>query len=204
MFLLQGSTTSKSPDGVAGKIYTLVLEHSLIEDSDGQEREELTKRFRAIVGPIVILFDTLDSTSAQLIDNSERSVLAILGNLHSVLDVPASQHHPIQLLYPPFRDFLLDQTRLNPQFWIDEKATHKDVFLRCIKLMSEHLKCQDICNLRLPGTLLAELDKSNIEKHIPHHVQYACRHRVDHLLRSNITDSDLNKVRLFLPEKFLY
>ena len=52
------------------------------------KREELAKMFREIVGPIVILFDILTPTSlAKLIDRSEREVLTVLGNLHSVLDI---------------------------------------------------------------------------------------------------------------------
>ena len=91
--LLRGSTTSKSPDGMLDKIYTQVLEQSVVGDSDVQEREELAKMFREIVGPIVILFDILTPTSlAKLIDRSEREVLTVLGNLHSVLDIPRPSH----------------------------------------------------------------------------------------------------------------
>ncbi|OCL08091.1 vegetative incompatibility protein HET-E-1 [Glonium stellatum] len=204
--LLRSSTTSKSPDGVVDKIYMQVLEHSLIGDNDDQEREKLTLLFRAIVGPIVVLFDTLSSTAlAALTDNSDQLVLAILGNLHSVLDVPSGHECPIQLLHPSFRDFLLNQARcLNSQFWIDEKVTHRDIFLRCIAVMSKHFQNQDICDLRLPGTLAVDVDESKVQNGLPAHVQYASLYWVDHLIRSNIVDNDLDKIHLFLREKLLY
>ncbi|KAH0537945.1 hypothetical protein FGG08_005395 [Glutinoglossum americanum] len=203
--LLQGSTASKSPAGELDKIYTQVLEHSVIGDSDSEEKEELTKQFREIVGPIVILFDTLACNPlAELIHIPKRTVLAVLSNLHSVLDVPEGQTSPIQLLHPSFRDFLLNEARcVEPKFWIEQKTVHRDMFLGCIRVMSKHLK-KDICKLVRPGILTGEVDRSVIERYIPPEVQYGCRYWVDHLVRSGLALHHGDEVCLFFQKHYLH
>ena len=203
--LLQGSTNSKSPDGAVDEIYSQVLKYSLVEKGDNEERAVTAECFRGVVGPIVILFDPLSYISlAELIGVPPHSVLAILDNLRSVLDVPASQDHPIQLLHPSFRDFLLRPDRcLHREFCVDGKATQKHILLKCIRLMSMYLK-QDMCELGLPGALPVKVDKGSVKKHIPAHLQYACLYWVHHLIRSDIMDDDLNEAHLFIQEKLLY
>jgi hypothetical protein len=74
--------------------------------------------------------------------------------------------NPLPLFHLSFRGFLLDKNRCSNQFWIDEKTAHNDLFVRCLKLMSKHLR-RDICDLQLPGALAAEVEKSKLEEHMP-------------------------------------
>jgi hypothetical protein len=86
---------------------------------------------------------------------------------------------------------------------IDQKTVHKDVFLSYIRLMSKHLK-KDICDLKLPGILTSEVERTVIERCVPPEVQYACRYWIDHLMRSDVTFYDIGEVHLFLQEHLLH
>jgi hypothetical protein len=201
--ILQGSTASKSPTGELDRIYTQVLAHSLMGDCDIQEKEELAEQFRQVVGAIIILFDALGAIPlAGLIDLPERRVISVLSNLHSLLDV--SEIRPIRLLHPSLRDFLLDKSRCKtPEFYVHSERMHEVLYLKCIRLMGKHLT-EDICNLHRPGALVTELENGDMEKHIPPHVQYACRYWVDHYTQSGKTLSDNDYTHSFLQEHFLH
>ena len=203
--LLDENTYSESLDAVVDGIYSQVLTYSLTEKSGHKKRAETAESFREVVGPIVILFDPLSYTSlAELIELRPQSVRNILDHLHSVLDIPASQDHPIRLLHPSFREFLLDPTRSSDSgFCVDEKATQKHIFLKCIRLMSMHLK-RYMCELGLPAALAGKVDKTCVNKHIPTPLQYACRYWVNHLIEVDTNDNDLGEVFRFLQKKLLY
>ena len=141
---------------------------------------------------------------AGLLKTPKDKIDQTLTHLHSVLDVPESQDGLIRLLHPSFRDFLLNEQRcLNPQFLIDEKQAHHDLFNRSPRAMSNFLR-RDICDLRLPGARAAGVNKSKVDKHIPLHVQYACRYWVRHLQQSNFNPYDYSNVQIFLQKHFLY
>jgi len=112
---------------------------------------------------------------ADFLHTKKREIDETLNSLRSVLDDPESQGFYIRLLYPTFGDFLLyDQSCDNHLFSIDRKVAHRGLFTDCLEHMSQHLKV-DICDLRLPGTLMSEVDKHEVERHLSLAVQYACR-----------------------------
>jgi nucleoside phosphorylase len=203
--LLQGSTASRSPAAELDRIYSQILQYCVIGDSDSQEKGELARKFKEVVGSIVVLYDTLDSAAlAELIDVPEQRIFAVLGDLHSVLDVPGNGDHPIQLLHPSFRDFLLDPGRCaDTDFRVQEKSIHQALYFGCVKLLSKHLR-KDICDLKRPGTLAAEVGKVEVNKHISSQVQYACHYWVDHLKHSGIALYDNDEAHVFLQQHFLH
>ena len=203
--ILRGDKTALLPEKELDEIYTTVLIHSVSREYDEQERRKLRNSFSQIVGSIVILFETLSATSlAGLLEIQQDEINQILTHLHSVLDVLESYDGVIRLLHPSFRDFLLDERRcLDPQFLIDEKRAHHHLFTNCLTVMSNHLR-RDICNLRVPGARAAEVNRSQVDKHIPLHVQYACRHWVSHLRRSDVNSCDYTNVEIFLQKHFLH
>ncbi|KAI9926047.1 hypothetical protein ASPWEDRAFT_25867 [Aspergillus wentii DTO 134E9] len=203
--LLEGSIFPNSPEGQLDAMYMQILKQSVLGDSDGLEKEELAKHFREIVGSIVVLFDALDvCTLCELIGHPEKRLRAVLSNLHSVLDVPVTGNRPIQLLHPSFRDFLTNQKRCTDELlWTDEKSTHKDLFMKCMDVLSQHLK-SDICDLKYPGTLAKDVKKSKIDSVFPSFVQYACRYWIDHLIKTEITNDCTNVVHDFMETHFLH
>lgn len=202
--LFQGSSDSQSPDGAVDEIYLQVLANTLIGDSDAREREQITERFRAVVGPIVTLFDALSYTAlAKLINDEERSVRALLDNLHSLLDIPTRPDHPIQLLHPSFRDFVLDPSRCANSFWIDERKTHEHLANMCLSFMSHHLK-RDICGLKAPDASCSTVPCDRVEQCLPAELQYACRYWAQHLQKSDLHPQDDGPVHVFLQEHLLH
>lgn len=185
-------------------MYSQILKHLI---APGNMYIMLRDQVRRIVGCIAILLDPLSATMlASLLDMPARVLHTRLNSLHSVLNVPDNHdsEHPIRLLHLSFRDFLLDQKRCeDPNFWVDEKKTHRDLFASCLKLMSKHLKT-DVCNLRLPGTLAAQVRIDVVKSHLPPDLQYACRYWVNHLHLGNIELSDYEVVYTFLKEHLLH
>jgi hypothetical protein len=66
---------------------------------------------------------------------------------------------------------------------------HKIVAIKCLKLMSDSLK-ENICDLKSPKTLRAEIDRKTINVNLPAEVQYACSYWVYHLEQSGSQISD--------------
>ncbi|KAF8244588.1 hypothetical protein K440DRAFT_471685, partial [Wilcoxina mikolae CBS 423.85] len=202
--VLNGCTTRQSPTGALDGMYTQVLKHSVIGDCEEQEKEELSERFRQIVGSIVLLSDPLSVDAlARLLHKETWEIEVTLDALRSVLDVSESEYGGIQLLHPSFRDFLLDKRRCNdPLFYIDQKKAHNDLFVSCLNLMSKHLK-NDMFNLQRPGALISEM-KYGAVNILPLDFQYACRYWVHHLQGSDVKLHDNDQVHTFLRKHFLH
>lgn len=180
----------------------------LFDEEDEGERERWACEFREIVGSIVILESPLSTTSlARLLHLPEEDISCRLDSLHSVLSIPDSNDLPIRLLHLSFREFLVDASKQNSPFWVDEKARHKILTSKCIELMSgpNGLR-RDICNLSKPGILRSEIDKGTISNNLPSELQYACCYWVYHLEQSqrNIIDGDSTDIFLFLQKHFLH
>jgi len=196
-FVLEDSIQDGSPTAQLDLIYTKILRYAI-----GDQQARL-RRFRQIVGSIVILFDALTAVAlAELLGAKKWEVEEILDSLSSVLDY--SQN--IRLLHPSFRDFLLDDRRCNDlQFRIVRSDAHRDLVVHCLEHLSIRLK-KDICSLKHPGTLTSDVDSPTIQLCLPQQVQYMCRYWIDHLWRS---DTNLrgevrshNRVHSFLKERF--
>lgn len=187
------------------KIYTQILGNAATfgEDCNRKERERLEVEFRRIIGSVVVLSDPLSSDSLnQLLHMKGETVSRRLGCLYSVLDIP-SQCLPIRLLHPSFRDFLLDSDRCeNTKFFVNKKKIHEDLFVCSLELMKKGLK-RDMCNLRLPGAFVEDIE-GGVKKHIPSHLQYACRYWVHHLKESGVELSDNDRVHAFIESHFLH
>jgi hypothetical protein len=198
--LVRHSSTKELDD-----MYRLILKQ-LITDNHNEDNEDIARLFKWIVGTIIILLDTLSTTAlAKLIAVSSTQMDGTLEPLYSVLDIPQDKASPVQLFHLSFRDFLLNKERCPDQFWIDEKMAHSHLFVRCIKLLLEHQHLRkDMCNLRWPGALASEVEKSKVEQYLPLDIQYACRYWVYHLQRSNIDLYDESQVHIFLQKHFLH
>jgi NACHT domain len=181
------------------KIYIQILQHSF---KKVENKEDIAKSFRRIVGSITILSEPLSAfTLAKLLSEQENTITLRLRHLHSVLNIPKNQDQPIRLLHPSFRDFLLDKQRCSDQyFWVDEREAHGALAKSCLRLMSGSLK-RDICGLRVPG---AKVDNSCVEQCLPADLQYACRYWVQHLQQSEAHLYDNDHVHKFLQKHFLH
>jgi hypothetical protein len=186
------------------RTYRPILDQLLIDQTEPQKKT-LIKEFIIVVGTIVLLANPLSIVSlARLLSISERTVKCRLDSLHSVLSIPTDQHSPVRLLHLSFREFLIDPEKQGTSpFWVNQKEIHEIVGTKCLKLMSDSLK-ENICDLKSPGTLRAEIDRKTIDDNLPAEVQYACSYWVYHLEQSGNQISDQGSVDIFLSRHFLH
>lgn len=203
-FVLQSSTMVQSSKKELDKMYTQVLKCSIFGDSDRDDIKQLGKQFRRVVGPIVILLDSLSTQAlSDVLAISIQSIKCVINPLTSVLDIPENEKSPVRLLHPSFPEFLLDRKRcLEDMFWIPKEQTHNNLVMKCLQIMSKNLK-RDICSLRWPGTLIAEIDKDQVKKCLSASLQYACRYWVNHLQQAKELSAP-DYILRFLHEHFLH
>ncbi|KAH7186341.1 hypothetical protein DER44DRAFT_754408 [Fusarium oxysporum] len=187
------------------ELYLFVLEQLL--DDTTNSGEELLKRFREIVGAIVILADPLSAAClARLLNIAEKRIRYMVGLLPSVLYMPSEKSAPIKPLHLSFRDFLInrDKHKTDP-FWVDEKETHKMLAVRCLELlMNDDCLKKDKCDLRMPGVARSDIDRGQIDESLPSEAQYACLYWVYHLKESHERIRDDDRAHKFLERHFLH
>ena len=192
-------------------MYLQVLRHAINEDHDKKKINELSKRFRQIVGPIVVLYDVLSSSAlGRLLSIEIEDIDLALNPLHSVLNIPKNQESFIRLLHPSFRDFVLDKERCpDKHFWIDRKTVHINLVKNCLRLLFNTLK-RDMCDLKSSDHVACEVQSNQIDFYLPKSIQYACRYWVAHLEhvdphhRNEVGLHDNGYIYLFLQMHFLH
>jgi hypothetical protein len=202
--ILKEKSSGTAPERKLNEIYITVLRNSIGPQYDEREKERLYELLRRVLGSIVVLFSPLSTLSiAKLLDIPSEAVNQTLEDLHAILNIPKQQSHPIQVHHPSFRDFLFDEDRCSDaHFWVDEKRAHKDLADYCIILMSTTLK-QNICDLRNPGSLMTDTERSRAKQTLSPEVQYACIHWVQHL-RTSDRLQDNSRVYEFLQKHLLH
>ncbi|OJD26863.1 hypothetical protein ACJ73_01743 [Blastomyces percursus] len=194
--ILHTEAMSRSSTSELDRMYSEILNNVLDEGSD-EDKEDMAFLFKQIIGSILVLAEALSkSTLTSILDLSSTDITKILESLHCNL--------PIQPFHLSFRAFVFNEERCaNPAFTIKEEVAHGGLLSKCLKLMSKHLK-QDICGLRYPGTSVAEVDKSTVEKFLPQSVQYACKHWILHLDKSQTKLVDNGEIHIFLRKHLLH
>ena len=210
ILVLEGDKGHRTSMGQLDSMYTTLLQHAITSKDDNPEEEGLlSRRFRWIIGSIVVLRDTLTAAAlTKLLCAREWEVKQMLQSLGSVLRYSDGHCSPITLLHPSFRDFLLDNRRCqDPRFEIVAENTHRNLAVRCLELMSRSLR-QDICSLKLPGTLNSDIAPETLQHFLPAEVQYACLYWVDHLQLCNVElcdDEPLhNQIGAFMNKHLLH
>ena len=105
--------------------------------SFGSEKEAINRKFKDLVGSIVLLADPLSKDSlARLLGIPLNVVEDQLDLLHSVLNVPSDRHSPVRLLHLSFREFLIDPKKSGQEerypFWVDARQSHHKLATRCL------------------------------------------------------------------------
>lgn len=203
--ILEGESSNTEPEEELNNIYTKVLENSINPSLRPHEKYKAYKLVRTALGAIVTLFSPLPASSlARLLHQPENNIVARLGGVRSILDIPRDSSRPVRLHHPSLRDFLLSSQRCHDvRFWVDEKKVHEDLAKSCIQVMFSSLK-RDICGLHAPGTLVSAVERSKIEQCLLPDLQYACCYFVQHLQRSEICLVDDCEVHKFLQKHLLH
>ena len=191
------------PEKRLNNIYLTVLMNP-VRRNTGQEKRKWYKLIRETLGAIILLFSPLSASSlVKLLDVSEGDIDQKLNELHSILDVPQDQTRPVRLHHPSFREFLLNKDRCGPNFWVADEQAHQKLAGSCIRLMNACLK-QDICSIDSPGSLVAEVRRTQVEQCLPSELQYACLYWIQHLVKSGAQLSNNDYLHKFLKEHFLH
>lgn len=184
--------------------------HQLHSGLSKSEKHEVTEKFKKVVGSIVVLASPLSTSSlSRLLDVSEDTIGAQLDVLHSVLSIPTDPHESVRLLHLSFRDFLVDRDKASETdkypFWIDERETHEQLAIHCLRLLStDNNLRRDICGLRRPGAQRSDIDPETIKASLPLEVQYACLYWVYHWKKSESSVTDDGLVDRFLNQHLLH
>lgn len=192
-------------------IYLEILSSSVLGNSKERSRTVKSKRFRNVVGPIIVLYDLFGLRDLiQLLSIGEYRMNGVLDNLRSVLDIPEDPGHPIQLLHESFRDFLLDPSRcLSRELQINGQEAHATMFRRCLEILNNRLR-RNICNQSIPGVSPKELGKEALDLSLPKYLRYACQYWVRHseqlcpAERTTMGFCDDGEVHLFLKKHILH
>jgi hypothetical protein len=202
--LLDGSNDSNTPEEQLNIIYITVLRSSIANYTE-KEKQMLYSILNILLGSIAVLFSTLSVGSlSRLVSLPKQRVDRTLRNLHAILDIPKDESRPLSLHHPSFRDFVLKRERCSDSnFWVDEQKAHQRLADSCIQLMLSSLK-EDIYGISTPGTLVSEVDSSQVQQYLPLEVQYACLYWIQHLQRSGAQLQDNDYVHQFLRSHFLH
>jgi hypothetical protein len=194
-----------SPEQHLNQLYLTILQKSVQSSYTARELAKYYSMMRKILGSIVALSSPLSVSSlGMLILIREQQVNRMLKELHTILHIPKDHGQPLRLHHPSFRDFLFSKDRCNDEnFWIDERQAHATLAADCIQLMSSTLK-QDMCGMRAPGTLVADIGEDRVAQCIKPELAYACVNWIQHLAKGSTQLHDGDQVDLFLKEHFLH
>lgn len=200
-----------APQQKVDEIYLKVLSFPDREKVSPKTRQRTYDGMRMTLGFLAVLFEPVATSSLEnLLPPLPVSLAQLLKKLHAIVGIPRDEKSPLDLVHLSFRDFILSKKRSKQlRFRVDETEMHKEVFARCLDIMSSKL-CRDICGLVMPGMTASEVANSRIEASIPQHLRYACRYWVDHLAMldsSHLREVGLmdgGKIHAFLQECFLY
>ncbi|KAL4893172.1 hypothetical protein BDV59DRAFT_207958 [Aspergillus ambiguus] len=204
-WILDDEVVDDSPAKGLDDIYGRILKSSILDNTIRQERDGVRRDFQKIVGSVIVLREPLSiSCIASLLNESKETVEDMLKNLSSVISIGEDGDDAVRLLHTSFQEFLVDKERCNPrEFLIVREERHHEVFQTCLDILSATLK-QDICSFNDYGMTSADVHHSRTNRHLPVHVQYACRYWIDHLLSANAQPEDGGPVHEFFKNHFLH
>jgi hypothetical protein len=167
------------------KLYTTVLRASVPDTYSAEEKDVACTDLRLVLGSIVVLFSALSVEAlSNLLDLACEETSDIIAELHSILDIPEGQGHPLRLHHDSFRSFLLNKNRCKERaMFVKEQHAHSRLVDGCFKVMSSVLE-EDVCAQGVPRVLVSDVSISHVQQCLPPEAQYACLYWVRHLASS--------------------
>jgi hypothetical protein len=174
---------------------------------------DLAGRLKLVMGSIILLRDPLSAHNLErlLNMNSENAasnhspVQTTLIHLHSVVIIPEDDTQVIRLLHPSFFDFLIDPDRCrNTKLVVNTEAQHTLLAQGCLHAMRGLRR--NMCGHESSSGLENEVGdlSTRMTRHIPPHIQYACRHWASHLACAMVSDILVDLLKEFCSEGLLY
>lgn len=165
------------------------LLNSAIQNMEESSIEEV----RLIINTIVRLQNPLSSEDlGGLLGYPPLQIQGRLGDLQPVLVVPEKLEEHVRTFHASFHDYLADERRCLPRMYVSASSHHKHITTQALKSMQTLLK-KDICGIGSKFKAeFSDLELQDLHKRfIPGHLNYACKHWVDHLCFVLTTDQDV-------------
>jgi hypothetical protein len=205
---LPRNTAYEGESGI-DSLYTGMLRHAyrhMGPDSQKSDNQEVYRRFRSVVGAVLLAFNPLSMKSlSHLLQNFNTpfDISTSLNTLHSLLLVPDDTEDPIRTFHKSFPDFLMDPERCqDTRFFVDPSVHHTEILLSCLHLMEERLK-RNICNLEDYVILSNVKDLSACRKeHLGDALEYSCQFWTKHLAKSPSSGPDVGKIQKAIDKFF--
>jgi len=205
---LPQNTAHEGESGI-NTLYTEILRQAYYDlgpDDRNPDNQEVYRRFRSVVGAVLLAFNPLsmESLSSLLHDfNTPSDISIALNPLHSLLLVPEGTEASIRAFHKSLPDFLMDSKRCqDTRFFVDPSVHHTEILLSCLHLMEGRLK-KNICNLGDNANLTRVNDLSARRKeYIGEALGYACQFWARHLMKSPSNGPDIEKVRKAIDKFF--
>ena len=186
-------------------LYTEILKQAYCDvgsDSQKPESWEVYRRFRSVVGAVLLAFNPLSMTSLSslLCDfDTPFDISTSLNSLHSLLLIPDTTEDSIRIFHKSFPDFLMDPGRCqDTRFFVDPSIHHMEMLLSCLNLMGERLK-RNVCGLDL-------IDVNDLsaqrKEYIGDALEYACQFWTKHLVESPSSGYEAEKVQRAIDKFF--
>jgi hypothetical protein len=159
------------------------------------------KTFQRIIGPIVVMFDHLNTQClAGLLGIEKRKIQLCVAQLGEILDI-SDLEAPIKPFHLSLPDFLLGSSA--PQeFQISHRQTHKELAACCNRVLRTRLR-KDICEVSSPGFRRSDMPAEKIEGKLPPELRYACLYWVSHLKASGEAIMNGDETHKLLRSSFL-
>ena len=205
---LPQNTTREGESGL-NSLYTEILKQAYYDlgpDDQNPDNQEVYRRFRSVVGVVLLAFNPLSMKSlVHLLHdfNTPSDISTALNPLHSLLLVPEDTEDSIHILHKSFPDFLMDPKRCqDTRFFVDPPVHHTDILLSCLHLMEERLKGR-VYDLDGYANLSDTNDLSACRKeYIGEALGYACQFWTRHLVKSPSSGPDAEKVQKAIDKFF--
>jgi hypothetical protein len=195
-------------------VYIPVLRQA-VTTAPGQSAQDKASTLRKVVGSLILLYDPLSATAlSKLLDMSIEDVGVLIPPLQSVLNVarrtdgtldPLGQ---IRIFHLSLRDFLVDLNLAKHDegkaFWIEESQGHSLLTSHCLRLLSNGTLIEDMCNVKAWGRRRASVSRTEVAKHLPKEVAYACCYWVQHAVMSKAMIKDDSAIFRFLQKHMLH
>ena len=193
-----------SPYHFLDDLYFHVVQNAM----PSSKRKKLLKRYQAVVGTIVTMFDPLPIESlAKLLDLGTNNVKSALTYLPSIISLPNLNEERPLIYHPSFPDFITDPKRCKDlDLVIIPKEHHRRLVIQCLTHMMKQLK-RDICDIRDPSKLNSEVEnlQERVEVAIPPWVRYAMLHWGSHLEKTPYGDAETKEhLELFCMKSLLH
>ena len=200
--------TSREGESGINSLYTEILRQAYSDlgpDDQNPDNQEVYRRFRFVVGAVLLAFNPLSMRSlSHLLHDFDTpfDISTTLNPLHSLLLVPEGTEDSIRVFHKSFPDFLMDLRRCQDmRFFVDPSVHHTNILFSCLHLMEERLK-KNICDLDDYADLNNASNLLTRKKCIGEALEYACQFWTKHLVKSPSSGPDAEEVQKAVDKFF--